>query len=113
MIVSNFIILVPPEILSQEIFESYGDEGNIGLKCYVRSYLPLTSMKWFKEPGESMFIDIKSNNVFSRNGIKTLTFEIHEKDNRATYKCIASNIFGTVESDPIQLNGKQIILYIL
>ncbi|CAC5383849.1 unnamed protein product [Mytilus coruscus] len=95
-------VFVPPLILSQEMIES--DGRNIELKCYLRSHLPLTSVIWCKEPGDRMFPDIKSYNGFSRNGIRALTYETRKKDDLATYKCKASNIIGTVESDPIQVN---------
>lgn len=98
------LILVPPEIFSQEIVESEGQ--TFEPKCYVKSFLPLTSVIWCKEPGEHISTDIKSENVFSRKGIRTLTCEAREKDDIASYKCIASNIIGTVESDPVHINGK-------
>ncbi|XP_063405793.1 probable serine/threonine-protein kinase roco6 [Mytilus trossulus] len=83
------------------------DGRHIGLECYVSSHLPLTSVIWCREPGDSISPDIKSYNGFSSNGIRILTLENLEKDDFATYKCIASNIIGTVESDPVQPNDDE------
>lgn len=63
-------------------------------------------MIWCKVPGERISTDIKSENVFSRNGIRTLTCETRERDDLAFYKCIARNIIGTVESNPVHIKGK-------
>ncbi|CAG2205294.1 unnamed protein product [Mytilus edulis] len=93
-------VFVPPRILSQDIIESDGEI--IGLQCYVSSHLPLTSVIWCREPGDSIFPDIKSYNGFSCNGIRILTIKTREKDDFAIYKCIARNIIGTVESEPVQ-----------
>ncbi|XP_076084462.1 uncharacterized protein LOC143055213 [Mytilus galloprovincialis] len=105
IVLFKFVVFVPPDILSQEIVES--ERGTFEPKCYVKSYLPLTSVTWCKEPGELISTDIKSENVFSRNGIRTLTCAIIEKDELASYKCIASNIIGTVESDPVHINDDE------
>ncbi|XP_063408095.1 uncharacterized protein LOC134691480 [Mytilus trossulus] len=98
-------VFVPPRILSQDMIQS--DGRHIGLECYVSSHLPLTSVIWCREPGDSISPDIKSYNRFSSNGIRILTLENLEKDDFATYKCIASNIIGTVESDPVQPNDDE------
>ncbi|XP_052086073.1 uncharacterized protein LOC127723463 isoform X2 [Mytilus californianus] len=105
IVLLKFCVFVPPRILLQEMIKS--DGRNIGLKCYVNSHLPLTSVRWCREPGGSIFTDIKSYNGFSRNGLRILTHETREKDDFATYKCIASNKIGTVESDPVQLNDEE------
>ncbi|CAG2241367.1 unnamed protein product [Mytilus edulis] len=52
-------------------------------------------------------MDIKSYNEFSRNGIRILTLETVEKDDFATYKCIVSNMIGTVEGDHVQPNDEE------
>lgn len=75
------------------------------MKFRVSSYLPLTSVIWCKEPGEHTWTDTQSYNVFRCNGIRTLTYENTEEYDLATYKCIASNMIGTVESEPVQLYG--------
>ncbi|CAC5371715.1 unnamed protein product [Mytilus coruscus] len=93
-------VFVSPQILSQETVKCNG--RNIGVKCRVSSYLPLTSVIWCKEPGEHTCTDTKSYNVFRCNGIRTLTYENPDYE-PAAYKCIASNMIGTVESDPVQL----------
>ncbi|XP_076084523.1 uncharacterized protein LOC143055275 [Mytilus galloprovincialis] len=105
IVLSRTYVFVPPRILSQDMIES--DGRHIGLECYLSSHLPLTSVIWCRETGDSISPDIKSYNGFSCNGIRILTLETVEKDDFATYKCIASNIIGTVESDPLQPNDDE------
>ncbi|CAC5355627.1 unnamed protein product [Mytilus coruscus] len=97
-------IPVPPIILSQETIET---DGRIILKCYVRSYIPLTSVIWYKGPGENICSDAKSNNVCSSNGMRTLTFESSVDYDITTYTCRASNLIGAVESIHVQLYDEE------
>ncbi|XP_052074212.1 probable serine/threonine-protein kinase pats1 [Mytilus californianus] len=49
-------------------------------------------------------MDTRSSNDDCCNGIRTLTYITSEENDLATYKFIASNMIGTTESDPVQLN---------
>ncbi|CAG2205881.1 unnamed protein product [Mytilus edulis] len=88
-------------VLSKETIET---EGRIILKCYLRSYLPLTSVIWYTGPGENIFTDTRSNNICSSNGMRTLTFESPVDNDITTYTCRASNLIGAVESNHVHLN---------
>ncbi|VDI30733.1 Hypothetical predicted protein [Mytilus galloprovincialis] len=90
-------------MLSQETIET---DGRIILKCYVRSYLPLTSVVWYKEPGKNICSDAPPNNVCSINGMRTLTFASLVDYDITTYTCRASNFIGALKSNYVQLNDQ-------
>lgn len=103
----NLFVLVPPEMLAQGVITSEPVGKNVVLKCIVKSYLPLTSLIWCNEHREHVLMDTKSSNVFSRKGIKPVMFETYLEYESETYKCVASNIIGSVESKPVQVYGSR------
>lgn len=99
--------LVPPTILSQETI-TYDQGGKTTvLKCYVRSYLPLSSAVWCRLLPNNECLDKKSSIVLNGRGLRTIIFETSEELESASYKCKASNIIGAVESPHVQLHEKE------
>ncbi|CAC5421079.1 unnamed protein product [Mytilus coruscus] len=96
---------VPPQILEQKTIASESGGINIGLKCIVKSYLPLTSVIY--REGLKQYTDIKQTvEDFSPGGIRTITFETPGEYDHGTFKCVFKNEVGTVESEPVLLYGK-------
>ncbi|CAC5411131.1 unnamed protein product [Mytilus coruscus] len=100
-------VFVPPKILSQETIKYDQGGKTTVLKCNVLSYLPLTSAAWCRLLPQNECVDIQSSIVWKGKGLRTIIFETSEELESATYKCMAGNIIGVVESPPVQLNENE------
>ncbi|CAG2234510.1 unnamed protein product [Mytilus edulis] len=94
---------VQPTILEQKTIPSDSAKLNIGLECSVMSYLPLKSVKWYRQVEERLQVERIIDVDLIGEGPWTFTFETPKKHDHGTFKCVASNEVGTVESEPVLL----------
>lgn len=97
-----------PEDKTFDVGKKDSTSNDISLGCFAGGY-PTPTYEWFREDFENDMlvarrIDPLSNARYTISGGMLIIYDPSQKDDRGSYHCKATNIFGTITSESVQLN---------
>lgn len=103
-----FILVPPKDIIQQDMIKNVFVDTTISLESTIRSYLPLTSVVWQKEPGHIILEEQGPKSIPWNQGIWKPTIDVRGECESATYRCVVCNTVGRVKCARITIDSIKI-----